>query len=374
MTMKKTILLALAGAVAAVAPAFALRPAPRPAKEKQDYKYTGIASCSTKDCHGAEMEKGSPGLDEYFTWKNKDPHAKTFTTLYKAPSKAMGKAMTPPELKVTDSKRCLSCHTKVVDPAQTAPNAKWSVQNGVSCEVCHGPAEKWLMPHATPKESNWSHAKSVEVGMKDLRHLPTWAKDCASCHLQIEHDLVTAGHPKLLFELVDYNARTGAHWQTKNHPSMQPGFDAQAWSIGQVISLAEAIRNLNEREKTKAPGPRLKEAADQIMAHSRLLLHVPGFTPHDPALGEEAAKAVEAQAAKIPPGDAALLAKFAAEAPPKEFMAARQLALAFRAVSTKPEAKADIDKLCNHIQAKNEPKFDAAAFAADFSAVAKHFK
>lgn len=337
-----------------------------PAQEKGEFKFTGIASCSTKDCHGADSAKGSPGLNEYAIWKKEDPHAKTFTTLYKAPSKAMGKAMGI--AKVTDSPRCVNCHSKVVPPAQVAPNVKWALANGVSCEVCHGPGEKWLMPHATPKESNWSHEKSVENGMVDLRHLPTWAASCASCHLQIEHDMIAAGHPKLLFELVDYNARTGAHWKTEKHPSMAPGFDQKAWAVGQVVSLAEALRNLDQWTKAKAPQERLTEAKLQVESHQRMLKHVAGFTmSEDP-------KAIEAQAEKVSPGDDALLAKLAAEEAPKDFMGARQLALAFRALSTKAPAKADIDALCAHIAAKNEPKFDAAKFAADFEKVKAHFK
>jgi hypothetical protein len=360
-------------AVAAAAGLAAFAAPPAPPQEKNEFKYAGIAGCSTKDCHGADAAKGSPGLNEYAVWKKEDPHAKTFTTLYKKPSVEMGKKMGLK--KVTDSPRCVNCHSKIVPADSMMPGAKWALANGVSCEVCHGPGEKWLTPHATPKESNWPHEKSVSLGMIDLRSLPVWAKECASCHLQIEPDLVAAGHPKLLFELVDYNARTGAHWKTEKHPSMAPDFDARAWTVGQVVSLAEATRNLAQRQEAKADEERLKEAQGQIDAHARLLKHLEGFqAPAADAKPLEAAAAVEAQAATLKPADAALLAKFAAEDAPADFMAARQLALAFRALSGKADAKAAIDTLCEHILAKNEPKFDAAKFAADYEAVRKHFK
>jgi hypothetical protein len=361
----------LVAVAAAAVSAFTVPPA-RP-QEKNAYKFAGIAGCSTKDCHGAEAAKGSPGLNEYAVWKKEDPHSKTFTTLYKGPSKAMGKAMGI--AKVTDSPRCVNCHSRIVPAEQVMPGAKWALANGVSCEVCHGPGEKWFEPHATPKEKDWSHAKSVSLGMIDLRSLPVWAKECASCHLQIEPDLVAAGHPKLMFELVDYNARTGAHWKTEKHPSMEAGFDARAWTVGQLVSLAEATRNLAKRQDAKAPEERLKEAQAQMDAHARLLKHLEGFVaPAADAKLEEAAGAVEAQAATLKAADAAILAKFAAEDAPAEFMAARQLALAFRALSAKAEAKTSIDTLCEHIAAKAEPKFDPAKFAADYEAVRKHFK
>ncbi|HXX92831.1 MAG TPA: multiheme c-type cytochrome, partial [Planctomycetota bacterium] len=208
-------------------------------------KYASMARCNTKDCHGADQAKGSPALNEYTLWKSADPHSKAFTNLYKAPSKAIGTAMGI--AKVTDSARCLACHSKVVEAAQVVDGQKWSVQNGVSCEVCHGPSEKWIDPHATPKEKAWSHEKSVAAGMVDLRDPVPWTARCASCHLQIDHDMVTAGHPRLHFEIVDYNARTGAHWKTEKHPSMQAGFDSRIWTVGQAISFAEALRNLAKR-------------------------------------------------------------------------------------------------------------------------------
>ena len=364
------MLLGAALGVAAVA-------VPAPARPAQDkFKYAGMAGCNTKDCHGAEAAKGSPGLNEYTIWKAQDPHAKAFTTLYKAPSKAIGAAMNIP--KVFESPKCLSCHSKIVDAANVVADTKWSVQNGVSCEVCHGPAEKWFKPHATPKESNWAHKQSVEAGMADLREPYDWAVKCASCHLQIDHDMIKAGHPRLHFELVDYNARTGAHWKTEKHPSMTAGFDAKAWTVGQAVSLAEALKNLGRHITGGADAALTQKAREQAAAYMANLKHVAGFSaaeiPADAAKCEELAKAVEGQAKGLAPATDAVLGKIAAEEAPKTFSGARQTALAFKALSTKADAKAAIDKLCESIAAKNEAAFDAAKFAAEYDAVRKHFK
>jgi hypothetical protein len=257
-------------------------------------------------------------------------------------------------------------------------DAKWSVQNGVSCEVCHGPAEKWIKPHATPKESNWTHKQSVEAGMADLRDPHDWAVKCASCHLQIDHDMIKAGHPRLHFELVDYNARTGAHWKTEKHPSMAAGFDAKAWTAGQAVSLAEALKNLGRHLSGGADADLVKKAREQAAAYMGNLKHVAGFNaaeiPADAAKCEELAKAVEGQAKGLAPATEALLGKLAADESPKDFSAARQAALAFKALSTKADAKAAIDKLCESVAAKNEAAFDAAKFAGEYDAVRKLFK
>jgi hypothetical protein len=376
-TLARFAFMALVAAAAATALAVPGPPARPERGTRVDYKYATMARCNTKDCHGADAAKGSPALNEYNIWKSVDPHSKAFTTLYKAPSKAIGEKMSI--AKVHESPKCLTCHSKVVDPAQVVPNQKWSVQGGVSCEVCHGPGEKWVDPHATPKEKNWSHEQSVANGMADLRDLVKWSAQCASCHLQIDHDMVTAGHPRLHFELVDYNARTGAHWKTEKHPSMQAGFDARAWTVGQAVSFAEALRNLARRMSAKAPEERLKDARDQAAAHLRVLKHVGGLKapaeiPADAARLEEAAAAAEAQAKGLAPADESVLAKLAAEEPPRDFSSARQVALAFRALSKKADAKAAIDKACDAVAAKNEAAFDPAKFAADFEAVRKSFK
>jgi hypothetical protein len=348
-----------------------------PREPREEFKYATMARCNTKDCHGAEAPKGSPALNEYTLWKANDPHSKAFTTLYKAPSKAIGAKMSI--AKVHESPKCLSCHSKMVDPAQVVAGQKWSVQNGVSCEVCHGPGEKWVDPHATPKEKDWSHEKSVANGMIDLRTLPAWAASCASCHLQIDHEMVTAGHPRLLFELVDYNARTGAHWKTEKHPSMAPGFDQKAWTVGQAVSLAEALRNLGKMIAAKAPEERLKEARAQAAAHLALLKVVPGWTApgeiaSDPAKLSDDALQAERSAKTLGPADATILSKIAAGDPPKSFPSARQVALAFRALSAKPDAKAAIDKLCDQIAPKNEATFDLSKFTADYEGVRSQFK
>lgn len=360
------ITIAVLGVAAAATPV-----TPRPAQEK--YKYTSMAGCNTKDCHGAETAKGSPGLNEYTIWKAQDPHAKAFTTLYKASSKAMGKAMNIPN--VTTSPRCVNCHSKIVDAADVVEGSKWSVQSGVSCEVCHGPAEKWFKPHATPVESKWTHKMSVEVGMVDLRDPYDWAVKCASCHLQIDHDMIKAGHPRLHFELIEYNSRTGAHWKTEKHPSMEPGFDAKAWAIGQAVSLTEALRNLGRHLSGGADAELTEKARAQAASHMDILKLVVGFKaaeiPTDPAACEALAKEVNAQAKSLPPGDDALLSRLAVAEYPKDFSAARQQVLTIRALTKKAEAKAAIDKLAEVVHPKNEATFDINKFNAEYYEVKK---
>jgi hypothetical protein len=72
-------------------------------------------------------------------------------------------------LKIGDpvhDKRCAACHV--------AGSPQKSLDDGVACEACHGPAEKWLGPHTRPN----SHAASVQAGMIDTKNLEVRAKTC----------------------------------------------------------------------------------------------------------------------------------------------------------------------------------------------------
>ena len=51
--------------------------------------------------------------------------------------------------------------------------------DGVACEACHGPAEKWLGTHTQAD----SHTASVAVGMIDTKVLRSALSTCLSCHL-----------------------------------------------------------------------------------------------------------------------------------------------------------------------------------------------
>ncbi len=114
----------------------------------------------------------------------------------------------------------------------------------------------------------------------------------------------------------------------------------------------------------------IKKATEQAAAHLALLKLVPGFTavdiPSDAAKCDELAKAVDAQAKSLPAGNDALLTKLAVEPYPTTFSGARQQILAIRVLSSKAEAKAAVEKLCESIAPKNEATFDINKFNAEF--------
>jgi hypothetical protein len=111
------------------------------------------------------------------------------------------------------------------------------LEEGVSCEACHGPAEKWFFPHL---EWDASHEKNVGLGMSDLKSLEVRARACLQCHCGLDHEIVAAGHPDLSFELFHYSLWQPPHWDYEEASPLA------FWAVGQAVALEEALKDLNQ--------------------------------------------------------------------------------------------------------------------------------
>lgn len=216
--------------------------------------YIGNPGCTGAKCHSADAATEQSGQmigDELTIWDTKDPHAKAFKTLADAKSKEIAG-----KLKVADAAtdaRCLSCHSMASVPdAQRKPD-KFKHTVGVGCESCHGPAEKYLEPH---KQAGWyaSQRKTLDAkgmadtwGVIDTHRIDTRAATCVSCHLQIDKDMLDAGHPALRFEMYGYNYYAfdpsdahQPHWEDPRGEMI----DARMWAVGQAAALDAARRQV----------------------------------------------------------------------------------------------------------------------------------
>jgi hypothetical protein len=77
------------------------------------------------------------------------------------------------------------------------------MSDGVACETCHGPAQRWIRTHVEPDAT---HAKNIANGMYPTADDVQRARLCQSCHLGtaekfVDHRMIAAGHPRLAFEL-----------------------------------------------------------------------------------------------------------------------------------------------------------------------------
>jgi hypothetical protein len=218
-------------------------------------KYTGPGSCASTSCHGSITPRTENDVlqNEYSTWIVKDKHAQSYKALTGSVGERMagilglGKAEAAP--------RCLACHT--LNPAPAERSRTFDVSEGVSCESCHGPASGWLGPHT---ERDWTHQKSIALGMVDTRALVKRTEKCLSCHLGseekfVDHEMIAAGHPDLFFELDSFSAVMPRHWKEPGEPGAtgqsDPWYDVRELTTGQAVQLRESMVRLASRSRGK---------------------------------------------------------------------------------------------------------------------------
>ena len=202
-------------------------------------KYVGPGSCAASACHGGVQPRSVSSVlqNEYSTWVVRDAHFKAYRNLESPVAQRMGRLLGIDN--PVASPKCIACHSLFVAPEEKARDFDLE---GVSCESCHGPASAWLVPH-TLKGSTTQ--KSVALGMFDIRDPARRSEKCLACHLgtaekNVDHRMIAAGHPDLVFELDSYSAIEPAHWK----PAADPYHDLRLWAVGQAIQLRESLEKL----------------------------------------------------------------------------------------------------------------------------------
>lgn len=126
--------------------------------------YVGVKSC--KICHKSP-EKG----DQFGVW-SQSAHSQAYARLASPEAKAAGE-----KLGVADpqtSTKCLKCHSTAYNFSETPPAAdsKVTLEEGVSCESCHGPGKDYKS-----KEVMSDKAASVAAGL-----IIPGSLNCVKCH------------------------------------------------------------------------------------------------------------------------------------------------------------------------------------------------
>jgi len=197
--------------------------------------FLGQSSCSSSGCHGGAGEKRGTLI----RFNKLDYHTRSAATLNLARSKVIANVLNiddPPT-----SKTCTVCHEPFQPLATDAALVKaLDPANGVSCENCHGPGEKWLLTHT---RDDLTHADRVHAGMRDLQNLYVRANSCVACHQNVSADLLQAGHPELIFELDGQSVTEPKHWRE------QPNWSGpQTWLVGQAVALRESAWQLTQEK------------------------------------------------------------------------------------------------------------------------------
>jgi hypothetical protein len=242
--------------------------------------FLGPTTCGSSNCHGSVVPRNTLGVrqDEYFIWQKKDLHAQAYGVLFNERSRVIARRLhlaSP-----GDSQACLGCHALAV-PARQRRGAL-ELEDGVSCEGCHGAASGWLEGH---RSESWTHQQSVAAGMTDLRDVEVRATRCLSCHLgsagkTVDHELIAAGHPQLAFELDNYSEGMPAHWlsfadRAATGREERDTHGARAWAVGQAVNfragldqLARRARGAHGAANEAAAWPELSELACDSCHHA----------------------------------------------------------------------------------------------------------
>ena len=137
------------------------------AKKVKEHAYVGATKC--KMCHN--QRKWGMIYDKWAATK----HATAYTTLANKQSQAIAK-----EMKIKDpqkSEKCLVCHVTAYGVSAELKKKTYSMEEGVTCEACHGPAGDYLLTHIKKEKKK----EAIEAGLI----IPTeeLSKElCMTCH------------------------------------------------------------------------------------------------------------------------------------------------------------------------------------------------
>lgn len=133
---------------------------------KAEYKHAFNGASKCRVCHMSK-KKG----DQYGVWKQSE-HANAYLVLTtpeaKAAAEKAGQAGKPPQ----ENPACLKCHVTAWDAPAELLGTKYSKEEGIGCESCHGPGKDY-----SPIKIMKDKALAVENGL-----IIPKKEDCLKCH------------------------------------------------------------------------------------------------------------------------------------------------------------------------------------------------
>ena len=223
-----------------------------PLPADSDARFLGVETCGSSQCHASPepWRNATVSMRERLIWQAHDRHAQAFTALTSDAGRAIATKLGLAD--ATQAPQCLTCHSTFVPVAQRGP--KFSLENGVGCESCHGPGGEFLSTHVQPTAQ---HASNVAAGMYPSNEPAPRAALCLSCHQGdgkrgASHTLYGAGHPRLRFELDTYGALQPYHFVADaDYRRRKPmASHLRLWAAGQLRAaeqLLAAIKNAHNK-------------------------------------------------------------------------------------------------------------------------------
>ena len=233
-------------ALASLALLFVTAATGTPLPQNAPARSLGVASCASSLCHGSVQPWSDTRVrqDEYVTWSRHDRHARAYATLLSERSAGIARKLGLAR-PAHEAAECLDCHAHNVPRERRA--REFMLSDGVTCEACHGPAERWIKTHVAP---NARRSASIARGLFPTRDALARGQLCLSCHFGNEQKLVThrmmaAGHPRLSFEFDTFTHLQPAHYGGGRGPASAEGLGdgVRNWAIGQALA-ADSLLSL----------------------------------------------------------------------------------------------------------------------------------
>ncbi|MGV1684590.1 multiheme c-type cytochrome [Sphingopyxis sp. NJF-3] len=268
---------ALAGFVlmlAALALAAVVAAPPARSQGESGGRFLGVASCAGSTCHGRMEGDGTVvRQDELMKWQEPSTpggaHSRAWAVLGNSRSQFIAR-----NLGIGDPSRaamCLGCHSDAAASRGTAP-----LEDGVSCESCHGPAGGWIASHyagvganADPgAEMREKHLANLRAGLRKLEDPVVRAGVCVDCHFGsagegqfVTHRIMAAGHPRISFELDLFSALQAHHQEDADYGWRKFGGaggrtdHVQMWAVGQATALERSLALFQSKRGTEGMFP-----------------------------------------------------------------------------------------------------------------------
>jgi hypothetical protein len=134
---------------------------------KETFKYIGVKKC--KMCH-----KGEKKGNIFEKWQERG-HAKAYETLASDESKEIAKKLgikADPQ----QAAECLVCHVTGYEAAADLKEATLTMEEGVSCEACHGPGSEYKSMKVM-KDITAGKVKGADFGLIEPNN-----ELCVTCH------------------------------------------------------------------------------------------------------------------------------------------------------------------------------------------------
>jgi Cytochrome c554 and c-prime len=243
-------------------------------QDENKIQYQGSTSCER--CHNNGNQDLQPlptkyfvKYDEFTTWKQKDKHSLAYSNLLRPRGKRMATLLNADVTKFATG--CIGCHgAGEAEQKNRGENNTFDMNEGVSCENCHGPSSQWYLTHADPRFRNKSTADREKIGMIDLRSPAAQSTQCLTCHIGnseegkvVTHEMYAAGHPPLpSIEVATFSDVIPRHWWLVGEKPSEKVRQAAGFVegtkertrlslVGAVVALKTSMKLLSDETKVK---------------------------------------------------------------------------------------------------------------------------